>query len=206
METSEIVSGLSNHVVGWGILVSGITSLAFMDYFERIRIKLTTCHAPRGQMSLQVADDAGSVESIVGSWEPWQLHQATRALRADYLFVIVYTVFLALCCLAFARGIGKYADWSAIYSSLIWLTYIAAVCDVAENILISRALKGSTSGLSAWATNAFAIAKFELAFVVVLGILLGLVLWSGYAALSVSLSDLDCGHQLMNSLKLPICS
>ena len=119
---------------------------------------------PGGWLSLEFPVFADiSVDNSPGSWNPRERDAALFALGLDFLFLIIYPLFLAILCgragLNWNLSAGL-ARWSLFFSGLVVL---AAPLDVLENIGLYLLIRGSTSDALQWSISLVAALKWFIA-------------------------------------------
>jgi hypothetical protein len=134
---------------------------------------LRTEAAPRGIVSFELARTAASSAAILDSWSP-QAREAVMLLQGlDYLYLVVYPVWLSLLGLSLAESLG--GAWKRIG---LWISTAVILCapfDAIENhALIVQVMRGPSDELAtrAWfcASVKFAFFFAALAFIAAAGI------------------------------------
>jgi hypothetical protein len=135
---------------------------------------LLTTAAPRGILSLEFAKRFSQTQRIIASWQPDARTYAALSLGIDYLFLIVYALFISLACTQVARSFRRRGSILATAGyGLAWAQFVAAICDAVENYALIQLLLGSL--YQQWPVIAWtcATAKFGIIAVGWLYILVG---------------------------------
>jgi hypothetical protein len=99
--------------------------------------KLITVDAPRGIISFELAGSIEKAEKILKEWGPQGKAYATLSLGLDYLFLIVYALFIALACVRITRHLKLRFSFVAAWGfGLGWAQFSAALLDVIENFAL----------------------------------------------------------------------
>lgn len=124
---------------------------------------LRTAAAPDGIVSFELAGTAAAAGRILDSWEPTARVAAGFSLGLDYLFLVVYAAAIAMACgLAADRLAPSHPAISRLGKTLAWAQWVAAACDMAENLLLIMILQGAAAAaMPAWA-RVFALVKFGI--------------------------------------------
>ncbi|HEX8747235.1 MAG TPA: hypothetical protein VF717_08540 [Pyrinomonadaceae bacterium] len=148
--------------------------------------------APNGIISLEVAGSMGAAEAIMQSWNrllpdgtTLLLDVARQSLKWDYVFILFYTITLALGCLISASIIDtrheklKRLGLVKVGWMLICSQVLVAALDATENVALWMVLHGSKSNswpvLSKWC----AVPKFGLIGISFFYMFLTFIIWIG---------------------------
>ena len=160
--------------LGFSFLVLLIISTLTLNYFDKF---LKTPTAPNGIVSFELAQTLPKSQAILASWNEQAKTFVGLSLGFDFLYITIYTVFLAL---LLYFSVEKLSDNKALYKIgkvLIYLIFLAGLFDVIENIALIRLLSGHQqvvlSKIAYWAASL----KFSI---IILGILSVITNW-GYA-------------------------
>jgi len=125
---------------------------------------LATDVAPRGIVSFELAGDLEAATRILGSWSGEQRIRAGLSLGADFLFLLLYPLALALACTAVAERLATAgAPRAATAGALLaWGQGLTCALDAAENWALIELLLGSRAPF--WPALAWgcAVPKFAL--------------------------------------------
>ena len=152
----------------WGFLLLTITILVLFQLLNR---PLMTTSAPSGIISLQLAFTPENALVMLDSWDTNARLFAAFGLGFDYLFMLVYTLALAMGALLAA---GRHPGWFSYLG--VWVGYgalLAGCFDGLENFLQFQQLFHGRLEL-AFIIGVLAALKFSL---IVLGLLYGLTGW-----------------------------
>lgn len=125
---------------------------------------LTTDAAPAGIISFELAGTVEHAEAIMQSWEMREHVLAAFGLGLDYLFLIAYSTFFGLACLAAgdaARAGGSKMSILAI--PLAWGQWVAGGLDAVENVALISLLTGSN--WPSWPPLAWFCSSFKFALI-----------------------------------------
>ena len=134
---------------------------------------LRTDAAPQGIVSFELARTAAKSAAIIDSWSP-QAREAAMLLQGlDYLYLVVYPVWLSLLGLSLSEWLG--GAWQRIG---LWVSTAVILCapfDAIENhALIVQVMRGASDELAgrAWfcASVKFAFFFASLAFIAAAGV------------------------------------
>jgi hypothetical protein len=124
---------------------------------------LITAQAPHAILSFEFAATPARATQMIAAWSPAQIEAARINLLVDLLYLVSYP-------LAISRVI-RMLGGSALIARLVW---IAAPCDLIENISLWRALDGELGGVglaAACATIKFAMVALGLGAILVAALL-----------------------------------
>lgn len=135
------------------LVLLGVSLLLVLS-MNLINVPLRTAAAPGGIVTLEFAGDLATVKTILQSWQD-NLFFAGLSLGLDFLFLLAYSVTIAVGCLLLA---GRLEERSALAAQVgRWLAggqLLAAALDTIENLALVRLLAGSESAflprLAAW--------------------------------------------------------
>lgn len=146
-----------------GILfLLSLAALAFLAV-ATTNLPLQTETAPLGILSLQFAGSPARAGAVVASWGNEARVYAGLNIGLDYLFLVAYSLLLALAC-SFLAGRRAMLDprWVGLGRVLSWGMLLAGLLDGVENwASLSLLLEPGRTGLGPWIT-AFSSAKFVL--------------------------------------------
>ncbi|MGD2097717.1 MAG: hypothetical protein PVG35_09060 [Desulfobacterales bacterium] len=145
------------------LIIALVLSLVLLVALRILDVPLRTAVAPRGIVSFELAKDASASRQIRASWNARAKTHAAFSLGLDYLFLIVYAVFISLACVQTGEAIQHISPLLArVGGILAWAQFAAAVLDAVENlVLISLLLDSERSWLPAVARGC-AIIKFAI--------------------------------------------
>ncbi|HZS09653.1 MAG TPA: hypothetical protein VFD58_32800 [Blastocatellia bacterium] len=138
--------------------------------------------AEQGILSFELARTPAEADEIIRSWEEPEQHSARIGLYWDYLYLVAYSSWIAMCCVLAARWLSIIGKWRAVAGTIIvgigailaWAQFGAALCDAAENFALLRELSGSRDALWPVVARNCARVKFGIAYAGIGYFLLGL--------------------------------
>jgi hypothetical protein len=150
-----------------------IFTLLLLSIFQVLNAEIITSAAPAGIVSHQLAWTPGKAREILASWNERASLFAAFSLGFDYLFMVSYSITVALGSLLVA---GRHPGWMSRLSPLIAKgVFAAAIFDALENIFQARQLLYSVISLPVTViTGILACIKFSLLIFGILFSLLGL--------------------------------
>ena len=135
---------LSDSAQRSALLVSFLLSLTLLTAMHSLDQALITQTAPRGIVSFELAGSIEKVRQILNEWGPKGKAYATLSLGLDYLFLIVYAVFISLSCVRIARRLKSRFSPAAAWGMVIgWAQFMAALLDIVENYALIKLAFGS---------------------------------------------------------------
>ena len=153
----------SNSARKKALVLALVLSLVLLVALRILDIPLRTPVAPRGIVSFELAKDADASRLIRASWNARAKTHAALSLGLDYLFLIVYAVFISLACVQTGKAIQHISPLLARLGAILaWAQFVAAILDAVENLaLISLLLDSERLWLPAVARGC-AIVKFTI--------------------------------------------
>jgi len=110
------------------------TLLAGMHSLDQTMI---TDFSPRGIVSFELAGNVNQAKQILREWGPEGKVYAALSLGLDYLFLIVYALFISLACVLIARYFNLRIAFLAIWGFVLgWGQFFAALLDAIENLAL----------------------------------------------------------------------
>jgi len=149
------------------LLVLGIVLMKYLNSF------LINDIATKGIVSFELAKDVNVSQNIINSWNVVATAAAGYSLIIDFLFLLIYSSFLALLVHHTNEKIWKNTSIYKVGVVLIFAQFIAAFCDVIENISLLQLFKNTTQF---WTSMAYYFASIKF-ILIVLGILFIVVSW-----------------------------
>lgn len=129
-----------------------------------------------GIIAFELAGTTDRVAEILGHWGQEGRDAARVSLAIDFVYLVVYGVFLTLAVLEL-RDVGRARGWTAYArpgTAIALLPGLAAACDVVEDVGLWLMIEGEgTAHIPPFATG-FAIVKFAALAVVAVYLLAGL--------------------------------
>jgi hypothetical protein len=144
-------------------------TLVLMVSLQVIGGPLQTKAAPSGIISYELAGNLANARGMLDSWGSDGRVFAALSLGLDYLFLVAYSITIALGCRIVAGNLHpRFGLLIRLGILLSWGQFLAALLDALENYALIRILLGSGNAL--WPSTALWSAVPKFAFVV-LGIL-----------------------------------
>ena len=160
--------------LGFSFLLLFIISTLTLNYFDKF---LKTPAAPNGIVSFELAQTLPKSQAILASWNEQAKTFAGLSLGFDFLYITIYTVFLALLLYFSLKKITNNKVLYKIGKTLIYLIFLAGLFDVIENIALIKLLSGQQQAILSRIAYGAASLKF---LIIILGILFLITNW-GYA-------------------------
>ena len=131
--------------------------------------------SPAGIVSFELANDLTKSIAILDSWTVNAKVSAGMSMGLDFLFLVLYALFLAL---IIHKLIEKNRDnlWHKIGTILIWSVFLAALCDIIENIALIKLLLGDLEQIWSSIAYYFAIVKFAIVLICIIYLLINWLL------------------------------
>ena len=145
----------------WLFVIAALTMSAVMQI---VGGPLQTAAAPAGIVSFEFAGTLENAQRMLASWDQEQQVRAGLSLGLDYLFLVLYSMAIALACFRVAGGWRTSRPLPA--AAGFWLgrgQWLAAGLDALENVALIYLLLGSHNGL--WAPLAWGCAAVKFAIV-----------------------------------------
>jgi hypothetical protein len=156
--------------------VAGVCALALWLFLAIQDRKISDTPGP-GIIPFEVAGTQEHAREILDDWGPEGQDAARVSLIADYPYLVVYSIFLAVGCTIAAQRLGRRGmqRLSRIGPPLGWAQFVAGAFDAIEDAALLRVLDGHTEAYPGIAFVA-AVGKFALAGLGVAYVILGAVL------------------------------
>lgn len=148
-----------------------LIAMQFLD------VPLRTEVSPHGIVSMELAENYQRARQIINSWGPRGRVYAALSIGLDYLFLIVYALFISLSCVKIAKLLkDRIAIFSTLGLLLGWAQFFAAFLDAVENFALIHLILDSS--VQAWPLVArwCAIFKFMIVGTGLLYITTGILL------------------------------
>lgn len=133
----------------------------------------------RDVVKFEVAKTLPKAERIMTEWKlSGKFEKAQDSIIADYVFIILYTAGFFTCVLLLSR-LSKHELLQKTGRFIIMLLPVAAVCDVIENIAMTRTLAGDVSNFNVTLAYDMAVAKFSIIILTLIFLFICLLFWIG---------------------------
>ncbi len=152
------------------ILIINIVILNFFD----TTLKNTTC--TNGIVSFELAKNLDNTVNIINSWNTYAKINASLSLGFDFLFLLIYSSFIALLIFNINSKLWKNKTFYKIGIFLIYLIFVAAMFDIIENIALIKLLLGEIKQY--WSSIAYysAVSKFTIIIICIIYLLINWLL------------------------------
>ena len=165
----EKLSKKSEKKLTYSVFYLLLITLVAMRYFDTyLTNKITT----NGIISFELANSLERAQEILNSWSPLAKVFAGLSLGFDFLFLLIYTLFISILIHKLNIRLWKGKPFYKVGELLIWSMFIAAIFDAVENVCLIKLLIGNLKQY--WVTIAyyFALAKFLLIIISILYIII----------------------------------
>ena len=142
-----------------------IMALLVTSFFNS---QLTNEVASYGIISFELAESVDRSIEIMNSWDPRARIFAGLSLGFDYLFLLIYTLFISLMVHKLNERLWAGKPFHYLGIIILWGMFFAAIFDALENLALIKLLTGSHEQL--WSSVAFYFAFIKF-FLVIIGIL-----------------------------------
>ena len=128
---------LSDSAQRSALLIFFLLSVTLLIGMHSLDQTLITDAAPRGIVSFELAGSIEKVGQILKAWGPEGKIYAALSLGLDYLFLIVYALFISLACVRIARYFKLRFSFPATCGFVLgWAQFFAALLDAVENFAL----------------------------------------------------------------------
>jgi len=128
-------------------------------------------------VQFEIAKTVSKAQSIIQDWKnTGKYEQGVKSISLAYFFIALYTLSIGLGCRFVSACTGNeiLIKGGRGFALLIW---VATVCDIIENIAMSRTLLGAISQVNVTITYNLARIKFSIVIVCLLFILACTLYW-----------------------------
>ena len=128
-------------------------------------------------VQFEIAKTVNKANSIIQDWKSsGKYEQGVKSTYFAYFFIALYTIAIALGCrfISACTGNDILTKGGRGFS---WLIGIATICNIIENIAMSKTLQGNISQLNVTIAYNLARVKFSIVIVCILFILTCLLYW-----------------------------
>ncbi len=159
------------------LLVLGILLILCISTMRIFDTPLKNEICKHGITSYELAKELSVSKAIINSWNTKAKINASLSLGFDFLFILVYTSFIALLIYKTNTKFWKEKTFHKIGKFLIILIFIAGFFDVIENISLIKLLEGDMQQI--WSSLAYYFASLKFS-ILILGILYLIFNWIFY--------------------------
>ena len=156
-------NNLSNSTRKRIILITFVMSAILLLAMRTLDTPLRTQTAPSGIVSFELAANYAASKQILDSWSAEAKINAALSLGLDFLFLIVYALFISLSCVQIAAALKD--DHSILFRVavvLAWAQFLAAILDAIENLALIHLLLNSSHKWLPCLARGCAIVKFSI--------------------------------------------
>lgn len=141
------------------LLFLTVILITVMRYFDA---QIQHAENAHGIVSFELANNLSSSIAILNSWDVLAKIAAGLSLGCDFLFLIIYALFISILIHQLNNRLWKHSRFYNLGVIMIWGVFLAAFLDIIENIALINLLLGDLQQL--WSSTAyyFSIAKFSL--------------------------------------------
>ncbi|MBC8182853.1 hypothetical protein H8E88_17255 [candidate division KSB1 bacterium] len=124
---------------------------------------LKTTVAPNGIISYELAGELSVAQEMIRSWGAVGQIYAGLSLGFDFLFLVSYSLFIALGCIIVTRRLSQPGQFLFKFGALLaWAQFGAAILDAIENYALIRILLGSQNEILPVVAYWCALPKFVI--------------------------------------------
>jgi len=135
---------LSDSAQRWALLIFFLMSTLLLTAMHNLDRALISASAPNGIVSFELAGNIDRANKILTAWGSEGKVHATLSLGLDYLFLIVYALFISLACVRIARHLKIRFSFLATWGFVLgWAQFLAALLDAIENFALIKLTLGS---------------------------------------------------------------
>jgi hypothetical protein len=145
------------------LIITLVMSAILLLAMRTLDAPLRTHMAPSGIVSFEMAGNDKVSKQILDSWSTEAKINAALSLGLDFLFLIVYALFISLSCVQIAAALKD--DHSIFFRTaviLAWAQFLAAILDATENLALIHLLLNSSSRWLPCLARWCAIIKFSI--------------------------------------------
>lgn len=156
----------------WMAVAAAATFLLMATQFWA-NAPLTNSAAPAGIVSFEFAGTLANARLMMHSWDYSAKMRAAFGLGLDFLYLIAYSMTLALACVYIAKSWALFNGFSKAGLWIAWLQWPAALFDGIENAALIALLSDSNSAWLPPIAYWMAAAKFMLVGIALLYLMAG---------------------------------
>ena len=129
-------------------------------------------------VQFEIAKTAGKAQTIIDNWKiTGKYEQGVKSTYFAYIFMFLYTLAIAIGC----RFVSACTGNDILIKGgrgFAWLIFAATICDLIENIAISRTLSGNISQWNVSLAYNLARVKFSIVIVCLLFMIACFLYWA----------------------------
>jgi hypothetical protein len=153
------------------LFVFVVLMVVIMRYFDA---PLKNETSPQGIVSFEMAKDINRSVEIIESWDRAARVSADWSMVFDFLFLVVYGLFIGLLIHKLNRSWIE-TSFHSFGIVLIYLVFLASFFDIIENIALILLLRGSIEQIWSSVAYYFAIMKFIILAVALLFVIVSAI-------------------------------
>ncbi|HMH23167.1 MAG TPA: hypothetical protein VK563_15390 [Puia sp.] len=151
-----------------------LLTIAYIIWMKSFLSPLTSAEIVR----LEIAKTTDIANTIIQSWKnEGKFDQGVQSIYLDYIFIILYTIAIALGCRFISACTGN-EILTRGGKGFAWLIGVASICDIVENIALSKTLHGEITRWSVTIAYNMARVKFSIVIVCLLFIMACALYWA----------------------------
>ena len=136
---------LSNSARKRVLVITLVMSAILLFVMRALDTPLRTNTAPSGIVSFELAKNYDASQQILNSWNTEAKINAALSLGLDFLFLIVYALFISFSCIQVAVALkDDHTCFFRVAVVLAWAQFLAAILDAIENVALIQLLKNSS--------------------------------------------------------------
>lgn len=129
-------------------------------------------------VQFEIAKTVDKAHAIIQDWKnTGKYEQGVKSTYFAYFFIALYTIAIALGCRFISACTGNEIMTKG-GRGFAWLIGIATICDIIENIAMSRTLRGTVSQINVSLAYNLARVKFSIVIVCILFMLACALYWA----------------------------
>ena len=138
-----------------------LLTIAYMIWVRTYLAPLTSGEI----VQFEIAKTVGKAASIIQDWKnTGKYEQAVKSTSLAWLFIVLYTLAIGFGCRFIAACTGNDILVKG-GRGFAWLIVVATICDIFENIALSKTLQGNISQMNV--TIAYNLARIKFSIVIV---------------------------------------
>jgi len=171
---SEFLKGNKRISSNQYFIILSLSLIFFIVVMRYLDSYLITEESPYGIVSFELAKDISKSTSIIDSWNDTARIAAGISLGLDFLFLLVYSLFIAVLIGRLNNSLWKDRSFYAIGKFLILTIFIAAAFDSVENVALIKIMLGD--GREVWSLIAYYFAFLK--FIIILSCIIYIIISS----------------------------
>ena len=167
----QSLSRFSEKKLSMILFVLVVAMVIIMRFFDA---PLKNETSPQGIVSFELAKDVHKSAAIMESWDTVARSSANWSMTFDFLFLIIYGLFIGL----LIHKLNRVWDETSFHLfgiAMIYLVFFASFFDVIENISLILLLRGNLEQVWSSIAYYFAVSKFIILGIALLFIVMSLI-------------------------------